>query len=50
MKTKVKDLIEILKDLDPEKEVIVVSTYDTYDIDGVYDTEAGVEIELKRTT
>jgi hypothetical protein len=50
MKTKVKDLIEALKDLDPEKEVIVVSTYDTYKVEGIYDAEHGVEIELERTT
>lgn len=47
---KIKDLLEALEGLDPEKEVIVVSAYDTYEVDGVYDTEAGVEIELKRTT
>lgn len=50
MKTKVKDLIEVLKSLDPEKEVLAVSTYDLYDIEGIYETEAGVEIELARTT
>ena len=50
MKTKVKDLIEALQDLDPEKEVIAVSTYDTYKVEGIYDAEHGVELELERTT
>jgi len=47
MKTKVKDLIEALKSLDPEKEVLVVGTYDTYEVEGIYETEAGVEIEVR---
>ena len=48
MKTKVKDLIKALQNLDPEKEVIGVSTYDTYEVEGIYDTEVGVEIGLER--
>jgi hypothetical protein len=48
MKTKVKDLIKVLQELDPEKEVIAVSTYDSYKVEGVYDAEHGVEIELER--
>jgi hypothetical protein len=49
---KVKDLIEALQEklIDPEKEVRVVSTYDNYEIAGIYITEEGVDIDLERTT
>jgi hypothetical protein len=49
---KVKELIEALQEklIDPEKEVRVVSTYDNYEIAGIYITEEGVDIDLERTT
>ena len=47
---KVQELIEALQDVDPEKEVSVVGTYDTYEITGIYVGETYVDIELERTT
>jgi hypothetical protein len=47
---KVKELIEALQEklIDPEKEVRVVSTYDNYEIAGIYITDDGVDIDLER--
>jgi hypothetical protein len=47
---KLKDLLEALQGVDPEKEISVVGTYDTYEITGVYVGETYVDIELERTT
>jgi len=46
---KVKELIEALQGVDPEKEVSVVGTYDTYEITGIYVGEVGIDIELERS-
>jgi len=46
---KVKDLLEALQGIDPEKELGVVGTYDTYEVTGVYVGETYVDIEIERT-
>jgi hypothetical protein len=47
---KLKELLEALQGVDPEKELGIAGTYDAYEITGVYVGETYVDIEIERTT
>jgi hypothetical protein len=44
---KIKDILDALKGLDPEKEIKIVGTYYDYEVVGIFDGEFGVEVEVK---